>query len=162
MGCCLVNFTRSFEIVRRYPRYIMVLLITLSTKYKCGGKFRFKLEKWLFLYQHSSFVSEPRDARKLYLMSIGGEGEGDPHPLYLRPTNNVIKWHLRARHALTHIDSTTIFPSGKSLNLAMLIIDKCSINLDFLKRHIICHIINLIIIFFLVILMAEGIKCENL
>ena len=49
---------------------------------------------------------------KLYVNSHDHRmGEGDLHPFYLRPTNNVTKWNLR--HALTHLNSDTpVFPSG--------------------------------------------------
>ena len=53
---------------------------------------------------------------------------------------------MTSQSYLTHIDSDShpFSLPAKSLYLCMLIIDECSINLDFNRRH---HVINLSIIF---------------
>ena len=56
---------------------------------------------------------------------------------------------MTSQSYLTHIDSDShpFSLPAKSLYLCMLIIDECSINLDFNIRHGIYHVINFFIIF---------------
>ena len=71
---------------------------------------------------------------KLYVNSHDHRmGEGDLHPFYLRPTNNVTKWNLR--HALTHLNSDTpVFPSRtKTVHLATFEIESTKV-LEYLKN----------------------------
>ncbi len=64
-----------------------------------------------------------------FSMNVLEEGEDDPRPFNLRPADEVTKRDLRRALTFMPSDPHPFCPTSIFLNLYILIIDECSINL---------------------------------